>query len=253
LLLLGSCKSIPDEPTPTQIPAVTVPNLLWNRGFEGGWTRDTLWWDPDGGPYSTAFGEIATPAGWTTWFLDRFPCSGDYVTGRPEAKVITTSPDPSRVRSGAQAVQLFTTYRCHWAGYLQRATVVPGADYAASAYVHSWYTRCSDRPHDSPLDWDCVTAIDWAHDVLRIGLDPAGGVDPRSSSVVWSAPAEIYGAYGPLLVVGPVRAQGETMTIFLQSRTTHPLRNNDYYADHTRMWRVYRYWLPQAMRDGEYR
>jgi len=94
-------------------PAVSA---LTNPSFEGGWTRKTLYWTPESGPFDTEFGEIATPEGWVSWWREGFPCPGtdSYVLGRPEVKVIdldTGFPDPERVRTGTKATQWFTFWR----------------------------------------------------------------------------------------------------------------------------------------------
>ena len=214
-------------------PAVSA---LTNPSFEGGWTRDTLYWTPEGGPFDTEFGEIATPEGWVSWWREGFPCPGTdrYVLGRPEVKVIdldTGFPDPERVRTGAKATQWFTFWRCHLGGLLQRVTAEPGQLYSVSAYVHSWYSRCSDKPHAPPYDADCDTPIDWAWARLSVGIDPTGGIDPMALSVIWSEEIQVYGSYGRPVTVWNVRAEADHVTVFLRSRTSHPLKHNDAYWD----------------------
>jgi hypothetical protein len=220
-----------------------------NGGFEGGWGRWTSYWTPEGGPYHTEFGEIFTPEGWVTWWREGFPCSGtaDWVTGRPEVKVIS-GPDPARIRSGKQAVQWFTFWRCHEGGLYQRIPAVPGKVYSARAFGHSWYSRCSLKPHSPPLDDDCKTPIDWAHDWLSVGIDPTGGVDPLAKSVVWGEEREIYGRYDEQgLEVRGVVAEGEWVTVFLRAMATHPLKHNDVYWDDAEVWGYHAVYLPLIM------
>jgi hypothetical protein len=211
---------------------------LTNPSFEGGWTRETLYWTPEGGPFSTEFGEIATPAGWVSWWREGFPCPGTdkFVMGRPEVKVIDLDagfPDPERVRTGSKAAQWFTFWRCHFGGLLQRVAAEPGRLYSVSAYVHSWYSRCSERPHAPPYDEDCATPISWAWDRVSVGIDPTGGVDPMALSVVWGQEREIYGRYGRPVGVWnvPAEAGADHITIFLRSRASHPLKHDDAYWD----------------------
>lgn len=214
-------------------PALTAaPPLLNNGDFEGGWHRATAYWTPDGGPYHTEFGEIFSPVGWTTWWREGFLCSGtpDWRTGRPEVKVIS-GPDSKRIHGGTWAVQWFTYWRCHEGGLLQQVQVEPGHYYIFSAFSHAWYSRCSTKPHGLPLDTDCVTPILWAHDWLSVGIDPTGGIDPLGPAVVWGEAKEIYGIYGEALATGRIRAQGKTLTVFMKSEASHPLKHADSYFD----------------------
>lgn len=211
--------------------------MLQNPGFENGTTRDTLWWTPDGGPYNTEFGEIASPEGWTTWWLEGFPEPGDpnsgRVTGRPEVSVVTLPefPDPQRIRSGSRAVKWFTFWRAHHGGILQQVAVELGARYQFSVFAHAWYSRCSTKPHERPYDGDCETPIDWPHCYLSVGIDPTGELDPRGVSVVWGAETEVYGLYSNEPLHVEAVAESDIVTVFVRSRTTHAMKHNDVYID----------------------
>ena len=238
---------------------------LVNPSFEGGWTRDTRWWTPTSGPNGGSFGEIFTPEGWETWWLEGFPEPGEpdeRVTGRPEVKVISLAdgfPDATRVRSGDQAVQLFTFWRAHDMGLVQRVAVEPGKTYRFSVYAHAFYSQCSGKwHHPVPLETDCETAIGWAHTWLSVGIDPTtdnADRDPRAGTVVWSEEREVYGAYAdePLLV--EVVAEGDYVTVFMRSWTTHALKHCDVYVDDAKLEvvgdpRPYRLHLPLVLRDA---
>lgn len=212
-------------------PQPMVP-LLVNGGFEGDTSHDTIYWTLTGGPFYTEFNEIEGPEGWTTWWREGFLCSGtdDWRTGRPEVRVIS-GPDRERIHSGKQAAQWFTFWRCHEGGLLQQVPVEPGHYYTLKAYAHSWFSRCSHRPHDPPYDADCKTPIDWAQDWLSVGIDPTEGIDPMASTVVWGIEAQIYGRYASPLTTGRVQARGETLTVFVRSEASHPLKHVDFYID----------------------
>jgi len=207
--------------------------LLDNGKFEGGWTQDTLYWTPDGGPYNDELNEIAPPEGWTAWWREGFPCVGTpgWETGRPEVRVISMIPDPARVYGGEQAVQWFTFWRCHDGGLLQQVAVKEGHYYSLRAFGHAWYSNCSHRPHDPPYDYDCQTPITWAHDWLSVGIDPTGGIDPMGPAVVWGEAWEVYGVYGEALTTGRMQAQGDVPTVFVRSEATHPLKHAESYWD----------------------
>jgi len=230
--------------------APSAGSLLANGGMEGGTTQDTLYWTLDGGPYSTQFNEINGPEGWVSWWREGFLCSGtdDWRTGRPEVKVISTVPDPERVHSGEQAAQFFTFWHCHSGGLLQQVAVVPGHYYTFSIYAHSWFANCDLKPHyHLPLDYDCDTEnpILWAQDRLSVGIDPTGGIDPLGPNVIWGERQEIYGVYGEPLIMGRVQAPSETLTVFVRSEASHPLKHADSYFDDAALLDVtYQVFLP---------
>ena len=224
---------------------------LANGGFEGGWHRATAYWTPTGGPFSTEFNEITPPEGWTAWWREGFPCAGtpDWETGRPEVRVVTQVPDPERIHGGTQATQFFTFWRCHDGGLFQQVAVEEGRYYTLSAFAHAWYSRCSLKPHNPPLEADCVTPIDWAHDRLSVGIDPTGGIDPTASTVLWSEPQEIYGIYAQQLTLQGVQTQVPTATLFLRAQATHPLKHNDVHWDDAALRDVtYQAFLPLVKR-----
>lgn len=234
----------------TRSNSLAKPSLV-NGGFEGGWHQATAYWTPEGGPYHTKFSEVAPPEGWTAWWREGFPCAGapDWETGRPEVRVVSTVPDPARVHGGGQAVQWFTFWRCHDGGLLQQVAVEEGHYYSLRAFGHAWYSNCSHRPHDPPYDYDCATPIGWAHDWLSVGIDPTGGIDPLGPSVVWGEAREVYGIYGEPLTVERVQAQGGTITLFLGSEATHPLKHADSHWDDVALLDVtYRVFLPFVRR-----
>lgn len=229
-----------------------VAPLLTNGGMESGTSRDTIYWTLTGGPFYTHFGEIEGPEGWTAWWREGDLCTGtdDWRTGRPEVKVIS-GPDQARIHSGEQAVQWFTFYRCHDGGLLQQVSVIPGHYYTFSIYGHAWFSRCSSRPHDAPYDTDCATPIFWAQDYLSVGIDPTGGIDPLGPEVVWGRAQEIYGIYGEMLTIERVQAQGGTLTVFVRSEASHPLKHVDSYLDDAVLLDVtYRQFLPVVRRNS---
>ena len=236
------------------LPAASATEpLLVNGGFEGGWHRANVFWTPVGGPYDYyEFGEIAPPERWTAWWREGFPCAGtdEWLTGRPEVRVITAVPDSGRVRSGEQAVQWFTFWRCHHGGLFQQVEVEAGRYYDFSIFAHSWFSNCSTKPHDPPLDYDCETPIEWAQSWLRVGIDPTGGTDPRASTVVWGPEREVYGGYSDIpLVTGRVQAQTDKITVIVESVASHPLKHCDFYIDDAVLIDcTHRIFLPVAIR-----
>lgn len=224
---------------------LSYPTGLTNPDFEGDMHTANVYWNPSGGPYSNHFAEINPPIGWTAWWREGFDCAFcgggpcTFQTGRPEV-ILTT--DPNRVHSGNKAVKAFTFYRCHEQGLYQQVSV-DAARYVFLVYAHSWYSNCSTKPFGPPLGGDCKTLLA-AKDTLKVGIDPDGGIDPHSPSVIWGVLIEQYGVYGqPLVVIASV--QTGTITVFVSSLADTPLKHDDLYLDDTALYAVpYSMYLP---------
>lgn len=201
-------------------------NLLANPGLEAigrpvdnserlydNWTRDTF--------TGVQYGEIYTPEGWVTWWQE-----GDY--GRPECKVIAKEADfihpVLRVYQGMHAGMCFTFFRKQNAGYFQVVrNIAPGTVVEASYYAHAW--SCGEDRDDALSCGDPYAFY------FRVGVDPNGGTDPFSSSIVWSSPYYHYDKFGK---VGPVQATvgaSGAVTFFTQANAKWPSKHNDAYMD----------------------
>lgn len=200
-------------------------NLVVNPGFEGigkpvdnalpnydNWTRSTF--------NGVAYGEIFTPDGWVTWWQE-----GDFK--RPECKVIPNeapfNSTPSRIHQGYYSGMCFTFFGKQNAGYYQVVRNIPaGSVVQGSFYAHSW--SCGeDSPPLSCGDPDAF--------YFRVGIDPNGGTDPFSGSIVWSGAAFHPDKYG---YVGPVQAtvgEAGAATLFMQAYGKWPNKHNDAYFD----------------------
>jgi hypothetical protein len=230
-------------------PALAEPQ---NVGFESSYTTHVAyWWDLSGGPYVTEFGEVNAPLYWVADWYEGYQCPGTpyWSMGRPEVGLITNYVDGTRVRSGEQALKLFTFHRCHTAGVHQRFVTVPGQWYRLKAYGQAWYSNCSSKPHytECALDWDCESCVGVDHE-LRVGLDPTGGVDPYSPAVIWSEPHTIYGEYAEGITV-LARATGEVMTAHFFGRAPLPMRHNDDYWDDITIEAVDLYYWPIVLKE----
>jgi len=183
-------------------------------------------------------GEITTPDGWTTYHK----WSNEYA--QPEVKVIPKAPpylDPPRVRSGQQALQLFSFYRIHDAGFYQRVELEPGW-YLLTAWVHAWCS-CYNDPHHSECDpWDYWQA--WQY----VGVDTSGGDNPFASSVLWSNPGHIYDVYAPIHLV--FHTGGGSATVFLRSWVKWPYLHNDMYWDDVSLAQVEPLFLPSILNSS---
>jgi LysM repeat protein len=112
-----------------------------------------------------------------------------------------------RVRTGKGAQEYNTFFAVHHAGLLQQVIVPENAPVKFSAFIYVWST--SDL---SNLD---VSASPLGVTV-EVGIDPTGGVDPRSNTIVWSGPQEYYDEYRENTVTAT--AQGDIITVFVRSQ-----------------------------------
>lgn len=213
-------------------------NLLLNPSFEEGYCRDTQYWDANGGPYHTEFGEIYTPKYWTSWWVEgvqNYGSPDDQLTGRPHVELAPKSLDPTRVYDGEWALKMFTFWRTCKMGVLQRVFVTPGSRLRLSAYAHAWYSDCDNRPHDIPYKQDCSTPAVDSHMYLRVGISLTGNSDPLwTGDAKFSPNMEIYGKYAAQLVLDDPElvAQGDSVVFFLRANCNYALKHCDTYWDY---------------------
>lgn len=194
-----------------------ITNALLNSGFEG-----PHWWETHYG-YQ---GDMPVPEHWIAWWnLDP---TQDF--GRPEfVRVIdwTENPlyigPPARVRGGNRAVTMYRWGKYQGGFYQRVANLPPGATAAFSVYAHAW--TCNDDP---PPALSCGDPYSFW---FKVGIDPTGGLDPWSPTIVWSEAAWHRDEYGQ---VGPVAAtvgEGGAITVFIFGQAKWGLKHNDAYWD----------------------
>ncbi len=215
-------------------------NLLQNPGFEGDWWRKTF--------TGQEYGEIFVPRQWVAYWKEGGPVPHDPANqdgyGRPEMHVINREPpflDPPRIHSGQRALKYFTFWRIHDAGvYQQVGNVTPGTALRGTGWGHAWSSQgddpdVSEGVGDGPF---FVLARNVGANVpdavrnvsFRVGIDPRGGTDPWSTTVVWGEAAHIYNDYAQIPPVEAV-AQSDTVTFFVRTSVLWPFKHNDVYLD----------------------
>ncbi len=226
-------------------------NLLRNGGFEADWGEDKshlcLVFPEGDEPYETDVGNIFTPPGWTTWFRHK-PGTWD----QPEVRDAWKHVDPQRVHGGEKGILLFTFFRKHDAGFLQRFEAVPGSRIQVTAWAHAWSNHTLDgfrwSWHNGRVssgvgegaafilegDAPALNGDPWNDAIpnftFYVGIDPTGGTSPLADTVVWGDGAHIYNEYGQVPRVEAV-AQASTVTVFLRSKTLWGFNHNDAYWD----------------------
>lgn len=197
-------------------------NLLTNPGFEGAYSSFT----PQTAQQQEAcpVGVCTTaqmPAGWFPWWVSQTEDDLPEINRMPEYKPVCPfdpCPYPERLKSGAQALQYFTFHSTHTAGVWQRVNVPAGANLRFTVWGQAWSSASDQVPSDFP------TAVN-----MRIGIDPTGGTNPFSGSIVWSGVQNPYDVYVPFEV--EATAQGDTVTVFMWSAPQEARKHNDIYWD----------------------
>lgn len=182
-------------------------NLLQNPGFEA--------------PYNELEGQPPRQVaeGWTPWHLLADPGSPSFANIQPEYE--PAEADSDRVMEGESAQLLRSFFATHDGGvYQQVSGITPGADLRFSVFAYVW-SNTFDETDISEEDGDVF---------VQVGIDPAGGTDPESESVVWSpSGVEQYDAYNEYEV--EAQAEGDTITVFVRTTIGVPVKNNEIYLD----------------------
>ncbi|MBL8134936.1 MAG: LysM peptidoglycan-binding domain-containing protein [Anaerolineae bacterium] len=180
-------------------------NLLVNPGFEAPF-------DPVAGVVP---GQIAQ--GWTPWSLTtEGALQPEYY---PASDTISGMGSP-RILNGADAQQYFTFFAAHVAGVYQR---VSGLEAGTSLEfgIHAWLWSSS-------ADDTSVSAAE-ADMTIEVGIDPTGGEDAASDTIVWSEPQSAYDEFIELSV--NATAEGDAVTVFVRSTVLQVMMNNVVYLD----------------------
>lgn len=219
-----------------------------NGGFEAEWegSHECRIIPKEDPPYFADVGNHFVPTGWVSWF---YHDPGNY--DQPECGDTPKWVDEHRVRTGERAFKLFTFHRRHDAGLYQQVQTTIGANLRLTAYAHAWSNHQGDEfPHANDPRWSEGAGYDGLfilegdapplngdpqNDALGnftfyVGIDPTGGIDPFADTVVWGQGAHIYNVYHQV-PEAEVKAQAETITIFLRSKTLWKFKHNDAYWD----------------------
>ncbi len=235
-------------------------NLLRNGNFEADWSEEgshrCLVFETDGTVLDTERGNIFTPPGWITWFKHGLPVEHDPANtvgwAQPEVRDAWAKddeehggyPGPDRSHGGRKGQLYFTFFRIHEGGFLQQVEVTPGTRIRLSAWAHAWSNMGTGPNKDDPNWSDGEGVGDRAFFALEgevedgaaknftfwVGIDPTGGTNPYSDTVVWGRGAHIYNAYHEVPAV-EATAQSDTVTVFVRSRSLWPFKHNDAYWD----------------------
>jgi LysM repeat protein len=189
---------------PQRLATAQGTNLLTNGGFEGQYNK----FEGD------ATRQVAP--GWSPWNVARKPADPGFVNLTPEYR---PAGNPKRVRSGSGAQEWMTFFATHTGGVFQKVNVAAGAQVRFSAFINVWSTS---------LDKEDLSEQPGRVRV-RVGIDPNGGTDGSSASIVWKEAPELYDQYQEVAV--DATAAGGSVTVFIESAPKDPVKNNNVYVD----------------------
>lgn len=188
--------------SPRAARAYQSNNLLQNPGFEP--------------PFVSINGDstLQVATGWQPWYIGGSGATA--VNARPEYKAAPSN----RVRSGSSAQEYNSFYATHDAGVYQRVSVAPNTALQFSVYVYVWSSAPFDNPNVSEDPNDVQ---------VRVGIDPTGGTNPQSASIVWSTPVEFYDEYRQLSV--SATSSSTAVTVYVRSQPQNFVGTNTIYLD----------------------
>ncbi len=195
-------------------------NLITNSSFEGIYDS----YIPETGQEQAdcPMGICTTaqvPWGWKPWWVKERPTDVN-----PEFKPAEANTPGNRVNSGQRASQYFSFWSTHKAGLRQTVTVPAYSTVEFSILGQAWMTES-----DNSLVSDYSGSAN-----MRVGIDPTGGTNPYSASIVWSEYKHPFDSYQPFSV--RAQAQGDTVTVFTFSAPSVNPNSPDYGFKHTDMY-----------------
>jgi hypothetical protein len=199
--------------TPGAAPAQAQGNLLRDPSFEG--------------PYvGRGRSDLNTPEAWGIWIADS-PRNFDWQNRSDKVFAFPHPSDPER-KSGSASLNLSGGYVTFTAAVFQQATVPANSDVTAS--VWGWLKTCNlPRNAAGELVGDnCGSAVE-SGAYVRVGIDPTGGTNPVSPSVVWSNNITPHDRWDQAAV--STRAQGTAVTVFAWVSQQWPADLNRVYFD----------------------
>jgi murein DD-endopeptidase MepM/ murein hydrolase activator NlpD len=202
--------------------------------------------------YEVNVGNVFTPPGWMTWYRH------DVTFAQPEVEDAWNYEDSRRVHSGEKAIKFFTFGKKHDGGFFQQVPgIALGSKIVFSTWAHAWSnhkdkSRPDAFPHPDDGLWSEGSLVGYNEVALSsdqipplngnpqndangniaftAGIDPTGGINPYSDTVIWGSPFYSYNKHHQIPAAETV-AQSDTVTVFLRSTTLWQFKHNDAYWD----------------------
>ena len=248
-----------DKQTPASAETLG-PNLLSNPGLEGQYLQQcSLRTDPPWVPAPTPcdpndydyvsralWATAQVPVGWAAWwrvpnddqhdpnYFNTFPAYCDWNKRatppdcrpwhNPEFRDTKGGPQetgPSRRMEGENSQKYFTFHTIHDAGLYQIVGngFKKGDRLRFSIYMMAW----------SSTENDPFKSVGQQTMGMQVGIDPYGGNNPWSPSIVWSPVQESWDKFSQFTVEAV--AQGNLVSVWTRSQPTYAIAHNDVYVD----------------------
>ncbi len=181
-------------------------NLLRDGDFEGSYT-------------SRGRPDLNIPADWNVWVATS-PRTEAWMNLDPVG-FPHNGPGPNP-QSGARAINLNRGFATFTTAVYQTVAVTSGSNVIGSAYGYL-------RTCNPPTGFDnCGSAVE-SGAFMRVGIDPAGGSDPNSPSILWSNNAQPHDRWEQMTV--SATAAGANVTLFIYVTQRFPAQINNAYFD----------------------
>lgn len=183
-------------------------NLLQDPGFEG--------------PYvNRGRATLNTPSAWPIWIADG-PHNFDWQNRADKVTAFPHNNGPE-VHSGGNSLNLDGGFVTYTAAVYQQVTVPPNTPLTGSAWAR--IKTCNIAP---PAD-NCGSAVE-SGAFVRVGIDPNGGSDPNSPSIVWSGNIAPHDNYQQA-TVSATSGAGGVATLFIYTTQQSPATLNKAWFD----------------------
>ena len=194
--------------TPLYVPASAQGgNLLQDPSFEGTYVN-------------RGRSNLNTPANWPIWLADG-PRNFDWQNRADKVTAFPHNNGPE-VHSGSASLNLDGGYVTYTAAVYQQVGVTPGTNLTGSAWAR--IKTCNLAPGFD----NCGSAVE-SGAFVKVGIDPNGGTDPNSPSIVWSANFAPHDNYQQGTVTAT--AAGPTATLFIYTTQASPATLNRAWFD----------------------
>ncbi len=194
--------------TPVFVPASAQGgNLLQDPSFEGTYVN-------------RGRATLNTPAPWPIWIADG-PRNFDWQNRSDKVTAFPHNNGPE-IHSGSASLNIDGGYVTYTAAVYQQVSVTPGSNLIGSAWAR--IKTCNIAPNFD----NCGSAVE-SGAFVKVGIDPNGGTDPNSPSIVWSANFAPHDTY----MQGTVNATaaGPTVTLFIYTTQSSPATLNRAWFD----------------------
>jgi hypothetical protein len=195
------------------MPAQAQTNLLRDPSFEG--------------PYvGRGRPDLNTPEAWGLWIADG-PRNYEW-QNRSDKVFAFPHPGQPEIKSGSVSQNLSGGYVTFTAALYQQVTLATRDNVTFS--VWGWLKTCNlPKDANGNLTGDnCGSAIE-SGAIIRAGIDPTGGTNPLSGTVVWSADIRPHDRWEQATV--SATPQGNTITVFAYVSQQWPADLNRAYFD----------------------